>query len=489
MRQCDVAIIGAGLLGCFAARAMAETALDTIVIEKREDVCAEISKANTGIIYTGCDTKPGTLKTQLTVKANRGFDLLCQQLHVPFHRCGSLMLSFGERADAVLKKKYGQGLENGVEGLDLLSTAQVLEMEPEISEKVRGALYAPGTGTVEPWSLGIAAYENAKANGTQFRLNEALLDMRCSDGGIILETDKETYRAKAVINCAGLRSDRIRELVEKPLIRIFPSSGEYLVFDHSLEGSIKHIILHEPEEKGKGLTLVPTTDGSILAGPTEHDASALGDYAAEKQGLEQLLRLCSEIVPALPADKLIRSFGAVRPNPYYVREENGTYLPESRGISNFTILEEDGLFSLIGIKTPGLSCANELGLYMRARICAFLNCREKNPGFDPERRLSAPARELSLQQRQKLIEENADYGEIVCRCRQVSRAEIAEAIARGAETVDAVKRRTGAGMGRCQGGRCGQIIAEMLAKAQGIDVGKVQKDGPGTSFFGGAVNG
>lgn len=476
MEQQDILIIGAGVLGCFAARALSAYDLRVTVLEAREDVCTGISRANTGIIYAGYDTKPGTLKSALTVRASAGMAALCRELDVPFSPYGSLMVACGPRAEAVLQKKYTDGLANGVPGLRLLSGAEVLDLEPNLTSGITAGLYAPGTGTLEPWALGIAAFENARANGVEFRFCEAVERLRRCDGGFLAETPRGSYRARAVLNCAGLAADRVRELTEAPLVRIFPSAADYLVLDTTAEGFVKHIIFHEPERKGKGLTLVPTADGNLLVGPTEHDVTA-APGATVQTGLEQLRALCREIVPGLDLAQTIRNFGALRPNPYHVRQEGGVWLPEDRSIGNFTVLEEAGLLSLLGIKTPGLSCARELGEYAAKKLVDYLGGAARRPDFDPCRRgISAP-RNMETAQRAAFIAANPDYGRILCRCRGVSEGEVLEAIRRGAVTVDGVKRRTGAGMGRCQGGFCQQKILALLSRETGLPPEAITLDG------------
>ena len=482
MEQQDILIIGAGVLGCFAARALSAYDLRVTVLEAREDVCTGISRANTGIIYAGYDTKPGTLKSTLTVRASANMAALCRELDVPFSPCGSLMVACGERAEAVLRKKYADGIANGVPGLRLLSGSEVLELEPNLTSKITGGLYAPGTGTLDPWALGIAAYENAKANGVEFRFGEAVAQLRRCDGGFLAETPLGSYRARAVLNCAGLAADRVRELTEAPLVRIFPSAADYLVLDTTAAGFVKHIIFHEPEYKGKGLTLVPTCDGNLLLGPTEHDIIA-APGATVQAGLEQLRALCREIVPGLDLRQTIRNFGALRPNPYHVRQENGVWLQDSRSISNFTVLEEAGLLSLIGIKTPGLTCAWELGKYAAERLLDFLGGAVPRPDFNHCRRGIPTPRNMTPTQRAAFVTENPDYGRILCRCREVSEGEVLEAIRRGAVTVSGVKRRTGTGMGRCQGGFCQQKVLELLSRELGIPPESVTQDGAGSPLL------
>ena len=477
MERTDVAVIGAGVLGCFAARALTAFNVHVTVLEAREDVCTGITKANTGIIYTGCDTAPGTLKTRLCVEANRDFEGLCAALDVRFSRCGSLMPAFGPRAEAVLRKKYEQGQANGVPGLRLLSASETLEAEPLLSGRVTMSLFAPGTGTVDPWELGIAAFENARANGADFRFNAPVLRMERTGQGYLLETPAGQYAARAVVNCAGLNADAVREYTKIPAVRIFPTAGDYLVLDDTAAGLVRHVIFHEPEEKGKGLTLTPTVDGNLLIGPTERPRRSAPDGATARQGLAALRALCAEVVPDLPLDQVIRSFSALRPNPFHVHAEGGVWVPEARSISNFTVLAEDGLFSLLGIKTPGLTCAAALGAHVAGLVSAYLGGPGPNLRFDPVRRGIRPVRAMDEAERAALIARDGDFGEIVCHCRQVTRGEVLEAIRRGAVTLDGVKRRTGAGMGRCQGARCLLPVLELLAAETGRRAEDVTKDG------------
>lgn len=480
MDYADVAVVGAGVLGCFAARALTAYDLHVAVFEAREDVCTGITRANTGIVYTGCDARPGTRKARLCVEANRDFGTLCETLGVRFSRCGSLMAAFGPRGAARLERKLSQGRSNGVPDLRLLTPAEVYQREPLLGPGVTAALCAPGTGTVDPWELGIAAFENARDNGAVFRFSEEIRHIERTAGGCRLETSRRTCQARAVVNCAGLRADAVREMVQVPALRLFPTAGDYLVLDHDLAGMISHVIFHEGED-GKGLTLVPTVDGAILAGPTEREAGE--DRAVSAEGLETLCALCARVVPELPLDRVIRSFAALRPNPRHVRRENGVWVPDPRAVHDFTVLEEDGFISLLGIKTPGLTCAHLLGKLAAEAAVRFLGGPGRNPGFDPRR--SPPPRLSGMAEadRAALVRREPDCGEIVCRCREVSRGEILEAIRRGASTVDGVKRRTGAGMGRCQGGRCVQKVLETIAAERGVSPAQVCRDGPGSTVL------
>ena len=465
MEKVDVLVIGAGLLGCFTARNLARYEMDILVLEKEGDVSRGISKANTGIIYTGYDNRPGSRKSKLCIQANEAFDTLTRQLEVPFSRPGSLMISFGPRADDVIKRKYTDGIQAGVKGLKLLKGNDVKELEPGLADGITSALYSRSTGTVDPWELCIAAYENARDNGVSFRFNSEVRSIRNENGRFLVGTDHGLFSAAAVVNAAGLRSDVVREFIKKPLLRLYPTAADYIVLDTDEGKKLRHIIFHEGET-GKGLTLVPTVDGNILVGPTnrepEEDTRSHSGYSVSADGLEQLKNLCRAVAPSIDADRQIRAFGSLRPNPYRVHEEAGRIVRENARIKDFSLLEEDGFFSLIGIKTPGLTFSNELGRLAADRAAAFTGRTALRKNFDPCRRAIVRTRDLSAEERAAMIQRDPGYGEIICGCMEVSRSEIVQAVRRGARDFEAVKRRTGAGMGVCQGSRCRKKIWDIL---------------------------
>ena len=433
MKSYDAAVIGGGVLGCFALRSLCRYRLSAVLIEAQADVCMGISRANSAIVYAGYDNKPGSLKARMCVRANRHFHELCSELDVPFSRCGSLMTSCGEKGNAVLEKKYRDGIANGLEGLELISGDKARKMEPMLSRDVKMALYAPMTGTVNPWRLGIAACENAVHNGAELRLNTKLLTIEKTEGGYVLRTDAGDIFCKAVINCAGLSADMVQRMAFPCAVSIETDAADFIVMDRDIDNPA-HIIFQERED-GKGITAVPCTEGNLLLDSAPRAMTR--PFATSAEGIESIKKQLTALLPELEQD-IIRAFAAVRPNPH---SEDG------RSINDFCIeTPVPGFVSLIGIKTPGLTCAEELGRYA-AKICAdYLNA-EENPHFDGRR---------------KAI--NCADDDIVCLCQGISRAEIIESIRRGARTVEAVKRRVGTGMGRCQGSRCEIKIAQILER-------------------------
>ena len=476
-----IVIIGAGLLGCFSARALTEYDVEVIVLEKKAEPCLGISKTGAGIVYAGYDNKPGTMKSRFCIEANRSFAELCDLLDVRFRRCGSLMVSYGPEADARIRKKLDNGRIGGIEGLSIISKDEALALEPCLNPDISTALYSEVTGTCNPWELCLAAYECAVSNGAEFHFNEEVRNIARFGGtseGFGIETDKATYTADTVINCAGMAAPAVREMTERPLVRLLPTMGDFLVTDDSVGGLINHVIFHEPEQKGKGLTIVPTVDGNLLIGPTERSLPGVGrtlssdDYSrfgnpTDEEGIRSLYRLCADIVPGLPTDRVIRSYAAIRPNPYYVHEEDGSIIAEEKGISEFRLVEDGNLYSFIGIKTPGMTYAAQLGSYVTGRILASDDSLRKRSDYSPGRTAAPRVKDMSETERATFIAGHPAYGRIICECENISEGEIIEAIRRGATTVDGAKFRTGACMGECQGSRCRHEIENLLEKYSG----------------------
>ena len=438
MRQVDVAIIGGGILGCFAARNLMRWQLSAVLVEQAEDVCTGITRANSAIVYPGYDNKPGSRKAEMTVRGNGELESLCRELEVPFSRRGSLLVTYDPEALPRLRGKREQGIQNGVPGLRLLSGQEAEAMEPMLRPGVVGALYAPTTGTVNPWRLGIAAFENAAKNGVAPMLNTAVTAMEQTKSGYLLKTTGEDILCKVVLNCAGLYADRVQEMLFPPPVRLRWDAAEYLVLDE-LNQMPEHIIFHQARSCGKGITAIPCVEGNLLLSGVRKPISQ--PYATTPQGLRELKADGAALLPGLDTSRVIRSFAAVRPNPY---REDG------ESLNDFCIDNPaPGFYSLIGIKTPGMTCANPLGQYLAKETAKFLGA-PPNPHFQPQRK-AIP---------------KPDDPEILCQCGGVTRAEVLEAIRRGAATVDAVKRRVGSGMGPCQGSRCAFTIETLLEEAR-----------------------
>ena len=433
MKQFDAVVIGGGILGCMTVRNLRRWNISTLLLEKENDVCKGITRANSAICYPGYDNKTGSLKAELTVRGNAEMEALCKELEVPFVRCGSLLVTYDPAAVSRLEKKLENGVKNGVPGLRLLSGEEAEALEPGLRQGVAAALYAPSTGTVNPWQLGIAAFENALQNGAEAMLNTEVVGIRAESGGFLVETREDSIFCKTVFNCAGLSADNVQELAFPPSVQLKLDAAEYLVFDTRVKKT-ERIIFLQAEKCGKGITAIPCVEGNLLISGVRKPMKE--PFATTAEGLQELHAATKALLPEVDPSLVIRSFGAVRPNPHKTDGEN---------VNDFCIENPaPGFYSLIGIKTPGLTASNELGLLLAKKAADYLQA-EDNIEFIPKR---------------KGISEKDN--EIICRCEKITRAEILEAIRRGATTVDGVKRRVGTGMGRCQGNRCGWKIAKIL---------------------------
>ena len=437
MKHFDAIVIGGGILGCFTARNLRRWNISTLLLEKEADVCTGITRANSAIVYAGYDNKPGSLKAELTVRGNANMEALCAELEVPFCRCGSLLVTYDEASVGKLKRKLKNGDANGVPDLQLIGGTQAEAMEPMLRKGVAAAIYAPSTGTVNPWQLGIAAFENALQNGAQAKMDTAVLGIEATADGYVIHTAAEDFSCRMVFNCAGLRADAVQELAFPPSVRLELDGAEYLVMDE-LAQKPSRVIFHQADSCGKGITAIPCVEGNLLISGVRKPLGI--PYATTVEGLQELRQDTKELLPEIDLTQIIRSFAAVRPNPY---------MDSGESLHDFCIENPaEGFYSLIGIKTPGLTCANELGLHLARLAAAYLNA-EENRTFCPERRAI-----------------RACDDEIICRCGQITRGEILEAIRRGATTADGVKRRVGSGMGRCQGSRCTYKIEKILEDAR-----------------------
>lgn len=438
MKQYDAIVIGGGILGCMAARNLRRWNISTLLLEKEDDVCTGITRANSAIVYAGYDNKPGSLKAELTVRGNAGMEALCAELEVPFSRCGSLLVTYDASAISRLERKLDNGSKSGVPGLRLLTGLEAEAMAPQLRKGIAAALYAPTTGTVNPWQLGIAACENAVQNGAELLCSAEVTGIQKSTDFFEITTNKGTFLGKTVFNCAGLSADRVQELAFSPSVKLELDAAEYLVFD-TRASKPEQIIFLQAAACGKGITAIPCTEGNLLISGVRKPMDI--PFATTTEGLRELYAATKELLPEAEMDKVIRSFGAVRPNP---RKETGENIPD------FCVENPaPGFYSLIGIKTPGLTCANGLGMLLAEKAAAYLQA-EENPRFDPKRKAIA----------------KTPGQEIICQCEKISKEEILEAIRRGAKTVDGIKRRVGSGMGRCQGSRCANAIRRILEECQ-----------------------
>lgn len=446
----DVIVIGGGILGCFALRNLMRYNVSALMIERREDICSEITRSNLAVVYNGCDTKLGSIKNELCVRGNKNFGDVCAELGVEFSRCGSLMVCYGENGKDAITKKYEKGISCGIPGLKLISGDEARALEPGLSDDVIMALYSPSTGTVTPWELGIAAAENAVNNGADIICGEEVIGMDKTESGYTVHTNKSTYFARGIVNCSGINADKIHKFVSDAYIKIHTTGSELMVFTAEPP---KHVIFSEQEDENN-VTIVPTVHGEVLVGST---TSPYGrGYYASREGMFELESMIKRVMPSFPLETKIRSFGAVRPEPYKAEDKKN---------NDLSILDEGTLISFAGIKTPGLTCSSELGILAADNMAAALGA-QKNPDFDPIRKPKRKVSEMPPEEWQELAKEHPEYANVVCLCKTVTEGEIIDSIKSGASTLSGVKHRTNACMGKCQGARCSCKIEALLSEVQ-----------------------
>ena len=472
----DVIVIGAGVTGCAIARELSRYDWKAAVLERASDVCEGTSKANSGVAHAGFDAKPGSMKARMNVEGSRLMEPLSRELDFPYKRNGSLVLCFDEKDLPALHNLYDQGQENGVEGLEILDREQLKELEPNISDNAVAALHAPTGGIVCPFGLTVALAENAAVNGVEFHLNTEVKNIEKTDCGYQLITGRGTFETKAVINAAGVYADRFHNMVSARKLHITPRKGEYCLMDKKVGGHVSHTVFQLPTVYGKGVLVTPTVHGNLLAGPTAVDVEDPESLNTTQEGMDDLLRRAALSVNNFPARQVITSFVGLR-----AHEEGGDFILGQAE-------DAPGFFDAAGIESPGLTCAPALGIYLTKLVREYLPVSEK-PDFIPTRK-GIPSMEMaSLEERKRLIAENPLYANVVCRCELVTEGEILDAIHRplGATTLDGVKRRTRAGMGRCQAGFCSPKVVEVLARELDKDAGEICKNDEGSQFLAGYI--
>lgn len=468
----DIVIIGAGVIGCSIARELSRYDLNVAVVEKENDVACKTSKANSGIVHAGFDAVPGSLKAKLNAKSNSMFDELSKELDFPFKRNGSLVLCFDAEGEKKLEQLLEYGNKNGVPGLKIISKEQVLAMEPNISEDVYKALYAPTGGIVCPYELTLAMAENAYDNGVSFLFEKEVNSISKEKDSFKIGINDEFIYGKIIINCAGVYSDEINNLVSKEKLHIIPRKGEYMLFDKAAGDMVKSTIFQTPTKMGKGILVTPTVDGNLLIGPNAVDIDNKEDYNTTELGLNDIKVKAQMSVKNLPFNAIITSFSGLR-----AHEVNDDFIiGEAKDI--------DGFFNVCGIESPGLTCAPYIGVMVSKMVSDKLKASLKN-NFKNTREGIKKFREMSNDERNNIIKENPSYGKIICRCEVVTEGEIIDSIRRplGAKDIDGVKRRTRAGMGRCQSGFCSPKILTILSKELSIPMEKVTKKGGNSTLL------
>lgn len=449
----DVTIIGAGVSGSAVARELSRYKVSICVLEKGEDVCSGTSKANSAIAHAGFDARPGTLMAKLNVEGNRMMEPLSKELDFPFQQNGSLVVCTDPEEIGKLNELLERGRKNGVEGLRIIGRDELVKMEPNISDEACAALYAPTAGIICPFTMNIAMAENAAVNGAEFRLDTEVTNIRRIQGGYAVETNQGAVETRYIVNAAGVHADEIHNMVSADKMHITPRRGEYLLLDKSAGSHVHSTIFMLPGKMGKGVLVTPTVHGNLLVGPTALNIEDKEGTNTTRKGLAEVMEKSAQTVKNIPYREVITSFAGLR-----AFEERDDFIIEE-------VADAPQFIDCAGIESPGLTSSPAIGV-MIAQMLRDRMGLEKKEHFIAKRKGILDPKKLSREELGELIRKNPAYGNIICRCEMITEGEILDAIHRpiGARSLDGVKRRTRAGMGRCQAGFCSPRVMEILAR-------------------------
>ena len=480
--KADVVIIGGGVIGTSIARELSRYSLEIILIEKEDDVAMGTSKGNSGIIHAGYNADFKTLKGRLNIKSNPRFDKLCQDLKVRFKRIGSLVVGFNEQDMKKLRGLKKNGVKNGIKNLEIIAGNKLFELEPNLNPQAKYALYAPSAGIISPYKFTIALADSAVTNGVKVLLETEAKDIRIKERQICgVVTSRGLIETRTVINAAGLYADEIAKTAGDSF-KISPLKGEYQLFDKQWGNLVNHILFPIPTKLSKGILVAPTVHGNLLIGPNSCRVKEKDDLSTTKAGIKEVHAGARKLIPYLPHQDLINSFAGLRAD---IEGREDFVIEASRKVRGF--------INVAGIESPGLSSAPAIAEIVSDILKEVikeispqleLNCKDDFIETLPEQPRFADYLDKT-DEWQEIVEKDADYGEIICRCEKVSKGEILSAIHQPvpARSLDAIKRRTRAGMGRCQGGFCGPKVLKILSEELKISPLGITKKGRGSEIL------
>ena len=443
----DIIIIGAGVVGSMIARNLSKYKLNILVLEKENDVGNGSSSANSAIVHSGYDPEPGSLKARLNVRGNELFENVAKELDVEFERNGSITLANTEEEVQILDSLALRAKQNGVE-VKILNHDELKEIEPNITDQVIKGLLAPTCGIINPFELVVAAMENAMDNGVNLHLCEKVESISKFNNGYVVNTNKDSYETKYIINCAGVYSDQVNEMVNEKSFTIKPRRGEYFVLDHFDKTYVKHTLFNVPSSKGKGVLVSPTTNYNYLVGPSSEYVLEKDDVSTDKETLDNVKKNAYSLVDNLRLDKQIRIFSGIR-----AVSDTGDFVIEETA---------PGFINCGGIQSPGLASSPAIAEMVEGMI----KDKELKEDYNPYRRPLPRLNKKSLKERQEYFEKDPAFGNIICRCEKISEGEIVDVIHRncGATSIKGVKKRVRPGFGKCQGGFCESLVLKILAR-------------------------
>jgi glycerol-3-phosphate dehydrogenase len=462
----DVLIIGGGIVGASLAYELAKYQLEIVLVEKEAELSFGVSKSNSGIVHTGFQDDPSSLKARLTVRGNQLYREMAEMLDFPFIPTGELVVAFpGEREGLERIKENGERL--GIPGLEIVGGKWIRENEPNLSSEIECALLGPSAAVINPYEVIYAMAENATSNGVEIYCDNEVTAVERELGVWKVKTSNSDYATRFVLNAAGLSADVISQMAGIRAPRIIPWKGEEFILDRHADRLTKSIIFPVPRKETKGILVIPTVDGNTMIGPTAEEIDDRDDLTTSEKGKKDVLRSIQRIVPSIGGDQIIASFAGLRPtiaeDEFYIREER------------------EGFVNIVGIKSPGLTAAPAIAEHVVDMLAKKMKLSSRK-GYIATRSAIPRFRHLSSDERNRLIKEDHEYGEVVCRCELVTKSEIREAIKRGARTLDGVKFRTRSQMGRCHGAFCTMKIIAIMAEELGAPYDQITKRGRGSEL-------
>ena len=460
----DVAIIGCGVTGAAVAYQLAKKQVSVLILEAENDVSMGTTKANSAILHAGYDPEPGTSMARLNVRGSALAKEICAALDVPYKQTGSFVVAFGPEQEKTLQRLYENGAANGVPGLEILSGDEARALEPNLSPEITAALHAPSAAIVSPWEFALAMAENAVQNGADLHLETRVTGLAPTEGGWKIATTKGDFEARFVVNAAGVDAGKVHAMAAPENFVTRPCRGEYYLLDKSAGSTVGRVIFQCPTAAGKGVLVAPTVHGNLIVGPNAQDVADSADTATTAMGLARVEQSARKSVPGVDLSACIRNFAGIRAN---------TDRPD------FVIQwAAPGFLDLAGMKSPGLSAAAAVGEEAAALLQrAGLVLKEKENPVTTRKRIRF--KELPGEEKAALIAREPSYGRVICRCERVTEGEIIAAChtAIPPRSIDGVKRRVGAGMGRCQGGFCGPRVMEILSRELGKSPLEIPQEG------------
>ena len=478
MRTAQVGIIGGGVVGSALARELSQYQIKTIVFEKGSDVVTGASKANSGVIHSGINSPPQSLKAQFCVQGNKLFNHLAQDLSLPFKKSGKFIVAKTEDEIKCLHQLKKIGEKNGVPRLQVIDNNQVKKKEKNV--KCKAALWVPSASITSPFLYTIALAENAVSNGVKYQLSTIVNGLQKKKNFFHVFTNKGMFMVEVLVNSAGIHCKDIVSMIDKPDFDVYPCRGQYLVLDKKYSSLVTSMIYPLPEIKRGvlGIHITPTVDGNILLGPSAEYIKDPEDTATTREVMRTIYQESTQILPGIPQDGVINAFSGVRCK---------LTSPQVTGTTDFKIEEShriNGMINLIGIESPGLTAAPAIAKHVINLLSRYLSLKKKKD-FYPRRRENKLFAMMSLGEQSAHIKKDSSWGNIICRCEHVTEAEVVEALLNplNAHTLSSVRYRCRAGMGRCQGGFCTQHIIRIMQEKMGIPIKKITLKSPSSKCF------